>query len=77
MGDCEYCRNYWNNGKEEDCDVRGWDFVRSGCPNFSDKRKPRVETNLYDTEEIHPNCTVQIWRNSQTGEESIGWWPNE
>ena len=36
-----------------------------------------VKTDIYDIEEVHPNCTVQIWRNSQTGEESIGWWPNE
>lgn len=36
-----------------------------------------VKTGIYDIEEVHPNCTVQVWRNSQTGEESIGWWPNE
>lgn len=36
-----------------------------------------VESNLYDQEEIYTNCTVQIWRNSVTGEESIGWWQNE
>lgn len=34
-------------------------------------------TNLYDEEEIHTNCTVQIWKNSTTGEVSIGWWENE
>lgn len=32
---------------------------------------------IYDQEEIHHNCTVQIWRNSVTGEESIGWWEEE
>ena len=43
---------------------------------------------IYDEEEIytgcivetddgiHENCTVQVWRNSVTGEESIGWWEN-
>lgn len=36
-----------------------------------------TETNLYDEEERHVNCTVQILRNSVTGEESIGWWENE
>lgn len=35
-----------------------------------------VSTNLYDQEEIHKNCTVQIWSNSVTGESSIGWWEN-
>ena len=36
-----------------------------------------TETNIYDEEEIHENATVQILRNSITGEESIGWWENE
>lgn len=36
-----------------------------------------TETNIYDEEEIHENCTVQILRNSLTGEESVGWWENE
>ena len=31
----------------------------------------------YDEEEIIPNCTVQILRNSKTGEVSVGWWRNE
>lgn len=32
------------------------------------------ELNMYDAEEIHHNCTVQVWKNSQTGETSVGWW---
>ena len=36
-----------------------------------------IDTTLFDEEEIHPNCTVQIWRNSVTGEVSVGWWENE
>ena len=36
-----------------------------------------IQTNLFDVEEVYPNCTVQIWRNSVTGETSVGWWPNE
>lgn len=39
--------------------------------------KEPPETNIYDQEEIHENATVQILRNSITGEESIGWWENE
>ena len=34
-----------------------------------------IKTNIYDIEEIHHNCTVQVLRNSVTGEVSIGWWP--
>lgn len=36
-----------------------------------------IETNIFDEEEIHPNCTVQILRNSVTGEISVGWWENK
>lgn len=38
--------------------------------------KPRVtvDTNIYDQEEIHHNCTVQILTNSVTGDVSVGWW---
>lgn len=32
---------------------------------------------IYDECEIHHNCTVEIWKNSKTGEVSIGWWENE
>lgn len=33
--------------------------------------------NVYDECEVHENCTVEIWRNSETGEVSIGWYENE
>lgn len=33
-----------------------------------------VETNIYDEVEEIPNCTVQILRNSVTGEISVGWY---
>ena len=36
-----------------------------------------AETNVYDEVEEHKNCTVQILKNSLTGEESVGWWENE
>ena len=32
---------------------------------------------LYDQEEIHENCTVQVLRNSVTGDVSIGWWEGD
>lgn len=34
------------------------------------------EINMFDDEEIHENCTVQIWKNTTTGENSVGWWQN-
>lgn len=36
-----------------------------------------IETNVFDVEEVHPNCTVIIWKNSVTGEYSIGWYDND
>ena len=36
-----------------------------------------IEIGIFDEEEIHTNCTVQILRNSVTGEISIGWWENQ
>jgi len=35
-----------------------------------------VTTGMFDIEELHPNCTVQILKNSVTGEMSLGWWEN-
>lgn len=37
----------------------------------------KVETNMFDECETHYNCTVQVLRNSKTGEVSIGWWEND
>lgn len=33
--------------------------------------------NVYDECEIHENCIVEIWKNSTTGEISIGWYEND
>ena len=41
------------------------------------EHKPsEIEVNIYNHEEIHENCTVQIWSNTVTGATSIGWWEN-
>lgn len=32
--------------------------------------------SFYDTEEIYPDCTVQVLSNSKTGDMSVGWWRN-
>ena len=38
---------------------------------------PETEDNLYDTVDTYYGCTVQILRNSITGQISIGWWQDE
>ena len=40
-------------------------------------QSPEGGIHIYDECEIHTNCTVEILRNSKTGEMSIGWWENE
>lgn len=35
------------------------------------------EVNIFDTEEVYENCTVQILSNSVTGNVSVGWWKND
>lgn len=35
-----------------------------------------VDMPVFDKESVYENCTVQILRNTLTGEQSIGWWPN-
>lgn len=42
-----------------------------------DFRDPQVEIPIYDLEEIHHGCTVQVLKNSITGETSVGWWEEE
>lgn len=36
----------------------------------------RVDVPFFDKEEVYEDCTVQILRNTITGEQSVGWWPN-
>lgn len=46
-------------------------YIRLGV--IKDEISRKVRTNIYDQEEVHHNCTVQILRNSVTGETSFGW----
>ncbi len=39
--------------------------------------EPAVEILIFDREELYENCLVQVLKNSQTGETSIGFWPGE
>ena len=47
---------------------------------FKRKKKEKitsVEIAIYDECIRYPNCTVEILRNSVTGDESVGWWRND
>ena len=52
------------------------------CPKDCEKCPFRAENRavsmaIFDVEEIHENCTVQVLKNSITGEVSVGWWEND
>ena len=36
-----------------------------------------IDPDLYEEAETIPNATVQVMRNTRTGEYSIGWWRNK
>lgn len=55
-------------------DIEAIDMAISALEKQEGKKPITVETNIYDQEEIHHGCTVQILRNSVTGEVSVGWW---
>ena len=61
-----------------DCKVYiNWNYDPSGALKKWDRRTTvKVTTAVFDVEEIHDNCTVQILKNSVTGETSVGWWEN-
>ena len=44
---------------------------------WDDETDPDEAMNLYDEVEFHPNCSVQVLRDSMTGRESVGWWRND
>ena len=53
-----------------------YDSIRPDCPlkEHFPLKQITIKTNIYDQEEIHHNCTVQVLTNSVTGDTSIGWW---
>lgn len=48
------------------------DMAISALEKQVGKKPIAVETNIYDTEEIHHSCTVQVLHNSVTGDVSVG-----
>jgi len=35
------------------------------------------DPGVYDRVDVYPDCTVEVWQNSSTGQCSLGWWPND
>ena len=51
--------------------------------NGNEKKEPKLvknvvtANNVYDECEIHRGVTVEIWKNSTTGECSVGWYKED
>ena len=62
-----------NNYESGECDYC-WDREMPGTKvRAKVKMKVRIKVPVWKVEEEHDNCFVQILRNPQTGELSIGW----
>ena len=35
------------------------------------------DDDCFDLIETHLNCTVEVWRNTRTGEVSVGWYKSD
>ena len=71
-------RGDWLYKPEYDCwYVNGSSYPAECVKVVEDETEAQeVEVNLYDTVELYQDCTVQVLRNSATGQESVGWWRN-
>lgn len=36
-----------------------------------------ITYNIFDKEEVHTDCTVTVWSNTLTGDNSVGWAENK
>lgn len=54
-----------------------WNERCDRCPLLEVLDEETVEPNIFDQEEKYYPCTVQVLRNSVTGEVSVGWWMGE
>ena len=69
-------RGDWLYKPEYDCwYVNGSSYPAQCVGALHDEME--VEATIFDETELHPNCTVQVLRNSVTGETSVGWWRND
>lgn len=79
----------WLNGLSTEQIVKTLDPMmcpQDDCPeidckrcwaNWLDEECDKPTSSVYDVVEEHKNCTVQVLKNSVTGEMSVGWKKNE
>lgn len=66
---CPKCENEFEGVELNYCPICGTPFhkVEAEVQEF----------NIYDKSTILTNCRVEIWENTATGEQSIGWYRTE
>ena len=52
-------------------------FGGTQMSEYSNSSILSADIPIYDECERHDNCVVEVWRNSITGEVSVGWWEND
>lgn len=56
------------------CSLEFFQQVRELAGEAATALENDVEIPIYDQEEIHHGCTVQVLYSSYTGDYSVGWW---
>ena len=56
------------------CSAVAFTQIQELAAEAADALENDVEIPIYDQEEIHHNCTVQVLYSSYTGDYSVGWW---
>ena len=52
-----------------------WSFSpKEAIQRWNTRTQIEVEPPFYDIVEMHEGCTVQVLKNSITGDVSVGWW---
>lgn len=89
MATCKECvhNNICNIKQKYNHPKYALQHIEKYCEHFKDRSRfvelpcnkinAIVESNIYDEEEVYYDCTVQVLRNSITGETSVGWFRND
>ena len=89
MATCKECvhNNICNIKQKYNHPKYALQHIEKYCEHFKDRSRfielpcnkinTTVESNIYDEEEVYYDCTVQVLRNSITGETSVGWFRND
>ena len=89
MATCKECvhNNICNIKQKYNHPKYALQHIEKYCEHFKDRSRfielpcnkinATVESNIYDEEEVYYDCTVQVLRNSITGETSVGWFRND